>query len=323
MKDLCVPWRISLNTSAAALQPYIRIARFDHWTKNVFVLPGFVFAIVERGPVGSSAILLFLAGILATGFVASANYVINEYLDSEFDLNHPLKCNRPGALGKLRADCVIGEYLCFALAGLWIAAGIGLCFFVCAALLLVMGILYNVQPMRTKDRYIFDVLSESINNPIRFALGWYILGDAPLPPSSILISYWMGGAFLMAMKRYAEFKTIGDPKIASRYRKSFAHYTGSSLLVAAFFYAQMCSLFLGVFLIKYRIEYVLAFPLVGLLFAEYLGLSLRANSAAQAPERLYRERGLMLAASGLACVLVVLMFVDIPQLHMLIEPVKF
>ena len=27
------------------LNPYIKIARFDHWFKNIFVLPGVAFAI--------------------------------------------------------------------------------------------------------------------------------------------------------------------------------------------------------------------------------------------------------------------------------------
>ena len=38
--------------------------------------------------------------------------------------------------------------------------------------LLVMGVLYNVRPFRTKDRIYLDVLSESINNPLRLMLGW-------------------------------------------------------------------------------------------------------------------------------------------------------
>ena len=36
-----------------------------------------------------------------------------------------------------------------------------------------MGCLYNIPPIRTKDHAYVDVLSESINNPIRFLVGWY------------------------------------------------------------------------------------------------------------------------------------------------------
>ena len=59
---------------------------------------------------------------------------------------------------------------------------------------LLIGIIYNVPPFRTKDIPYLDVLSESLNNPLRFILGWHMIIDS-FPPSSILISYWMGGAF--------------------------------------------------------------------------------------------------------------------------------
>jgi len=36
----------------------------------------------------------------------------------------------------------------------------------------VMGLAYNVPPVRLKGWPYLDVLSESINNPIRLALGW-------------------------------------------------------------------------------------------------------------------------------------------------------
>ena len=34
-----------------------------------------------------------------------------------------------------------------------------------------MGIIYNVKPIRSKDIVFIDVLSESVNNPLRFLLG--------------------------------------------------------------------------------------------------------------------------------------------------------
>jgi hypothetical protein len=61
-------------------------------------------------------------------------------------------------------------------------------------------------------------------NPIRLFLGWFALVVDHVPPLSLSISYWMVGAFFMAMKRYAEFRHIGDQKVAAAYRRSFAHY---------------------------------------------------------------------------------------------------
>ena len=98
-------------------------------------------------------------------------------------------------------------------------------------------VVYNVRPFRAKDRPYLDVLSESLNNPLRLLLGWSVVLGNQLPPSSVLITYWMGGAFLMGIKRYAEYRAIGDPVAAGRYRRSFRRYTETTLLLSSFFYA--------------------------------------------------------------------------------------
>jgi hypothetical protein len=51
------------------------------------------------------------------------------------------------------------------------------------------------------------------------------VGSGVLPPASALLAYWMGGALLMAIKRYSEYRGIGDPARAALYRRSFARYT--------------------------------------------------------------------------------------------------
>ena len=129
----------------------------------------------------------------------------------------------------------------------------------------------------------------------------------------------MGGAYLMAIKRYAEFRYIGDPAQAGLYRRSFKFYSEESLLLAAFFYALTAAFFTGVFLIKYRVEYILAIPLLALLFVWYLWIGMQANSVTQNPERLYKERGFLAYLSFCFLVILVLTFVDIPVLNVLLN----
>jgi len=77
----------------------------------------------------------------------------------------------------------------------------------------------------------------------------------------------------------------------------------------------MCAgFFLGVFLVKYRIELLLGLPFVALLFAWYLRIGLKPDSAAQHPERLYRERAFIAYVGLVAVVLTALVFIDIPDL---------
>src|SRR3546814_20958494 len=59
------------------------------------------------------------------------------------------------------------------------------------------GLAYNVPPLRTKDVPYLDVLSESVNNPLRLAHGWAMIHPGSLPPVRIIIAHWFGGAFLL------------------------------------------------------------------------------------------------------------------------------
>ena len=78
----------------------------------------------------------------------------------------------------------------------------------------------------------------------------------------------------MGVKRYSEYRFINDPERAVLYRKSFQSYTEQTLLLSSFFYALLSSFFLAVFLIKYRIEFVLSFPAFALLFVWYLAIGM-------------------------------------------------
>ena len=88
-----------------------------------------------------------------------------------------------------------------------------------------MGVAYNVPPLRTKELPYLDVLSESINNPLRLFLGWFALVPSKVPPLSLILAYWMVGAFFMATKRFAEYRHIGDPKARRSIGKSFGYYS--------------------------------------------------------------------------------------------------
>ena len=301
---------------------YVKIARPDHWIKNIFMIPGAGLAFAVAPMIGRPATLLLTLPLafVATCLIASANYTINEFLDAQSDRHHPLKSARPGARGLLDGRLVLLQYLALAGTGLAVSHVINPPFMMAAVLLLIMGILYNVPPVRTKDKVYLDVLSESINNPIRFLLGWFVVAGSVLPPSSVLLAYWMGGAFLMGTKRYSEYRRIADPARAALYRRSFGSYTEQSLLLSSFFYALCSAFFIGVFLVKYRIEFVLTFPLFAVLFTWYLAIGLKRDSAAQAPEKLYRERSFMAFAAFTFLVTAALFFIDLPFLKAFMEP---
>src|SRR5437763_9595466 len=100
-------------------------------------------------------------------------------------------------------------------------------------------------------------------------------------------------AFPMSSNPYSEYRSIADRATAGAYRSSFRHYDEEKLLISMFFYTTCFALFLGVFIIRYHLELILIFPLVAGFICYYLHITFKKDSAAQNPERLYRETGLM------------------------------
>jgi 4-hydroxybenzoate polyprenyltransferase len=298
------------------IRPYVQLARIDHWFKNVFMLFGTFLAVFVEPSLFRLDVLPTLAlAFLATCIVASSNYVLNEVLDAPYDRKHPVKRHRPAAAEEIRRSFALAEWLLLA------ALGIGLSWLVhpyvaaSALALWLMGIAYNVPPIRTKELAYLDVLSESINNPIRLLLGWFAVIQTQFPPVSLMIAYWMAGAFFMAIKRFAEYRQIGDRRTARSYRRSFRYYNEDRLLISLFFYVVMGALFTGVFIVRYRLELILILPLVAGFFAYYMHLGLKENSPVQNPEKLHRETGFVAFTIASGVVFVFLMFTQIPILY--------
>lgn len=306
----------------ATLWGHIQIARVDHWFKNVFVFPGVVVAIGMNPSLLASPDLPFrlFLGLLSICLVASSNYVVNEVLDAHHDRQHPTKCKRPVPSGKVNIPLAYVQWIGLMVVGMGIALQVSAAFAVTMAVLWVMGCIYNIPPVRSKDLPYVDVLSEAVNNPLRMLAGWYIAGSLVIPPTSLLLSYWMIGCYFMGMKRFAEYRHIDDPVRAAAYRKSFSFYTEPRLLVSVMFYGSAAMLFFGSFLVRYRFELILSFPMLALVMATYLSLAFKEDSAVQRPEGLYREPMLMAAVIGSTLLMAILMFTDIPYLYQIFNP---
>lgn len=80
---------------------------------------------------------------------------------------------------------------------------------------------------------------------------------------------------------------------------------------------MMTAFLLGVFLVKYRVEYILVFPFISGLFAVYLWLATRPGSVVQRPERLFHSRRLDVMLALTIVVFLFASFVNVPMLDFL------
>lgn len=295
------------------MKKYVLLMRLDHWIKQLFVLPGLLVAMIfiDKEVVLSTVVLKTLIALASISLVASSNYVINEWLDAEFDKYHPIKKNRSAVKEKLNQKIVYVLYIFLFAIGSLLGLSISRYFFYTTLCLWLTGILYNVKPFRIKDIAYIDALFESINNPIRFLAGWLIMIDTHLPPLPIVLSYWFIGAFLMTAKRFAEYRMFSDKEIAYKYRKSFEKYSEKKLLIAAILYSVLSILLLLFFSLKYKIELIALIPLYICLICYYFKISLKESSIVQRPEAIYKDKILVFYIVLIAIILIVLMKKDI------------
>ena len=303
------------------IRSYVQIMRPEYWANHIFILPGILLAFFYiPGFPGVADLVRVAMAVGCACLVASSNYVLNEVLDAPKDRFHPEKKNRPVACGQVSLPVAYGLWL--VLAGL----GFAVAFHQKTALgwtmvaFWISGLVYNVPPVRLKDVPYVDVICESVNNPIRLCIGWYAAGQRVGPPFSILLAYWMFGAFLMGMKRFAEFRHIRSSGQAANYRKSFGYYTEERLQESIFFYGALFGMLSGFFMARYHVEMVLATPLVALAMAYYIHLGFKPDSPVQHPERLFRQKKLvvLVGLAFLACA--VLLYVRIPLFRKAISP---
>jgi 4-hydroxybenzoate polyprenyltransferase len=303
--------------SRAGLAEYLSIARLDHATKHVFILPGIILAFLLRRGEISPALWDFFAGFAAAILAASANYTINEWLDRGFDALHPTKSLRKAVETEMSGAIVWAQWCALSVTALALAFSANTVIAMACLAFLLQGLIYNVRPFRTKDTAYLDVLSESVNNPIRLIFGWGMVDPNTLPPSSVIAAYWLGGAFLMGTKRLSEYREIVSShgkELLARYRKSFGAYDETKLTSSCLLYALLSVMALSIFFLKYRIEYVLTLPFIALLFSKYLALSMAPGSTAQKPEKLFTETSLMLMVVAVSAAFATFTLFDVPGL---------
>ena len=277
---------------------YLKICRIDHWLKNIFIVFGHAVALVLyfRLEIDAEFVRNAILSLIPVCLIASSYYILNEILDAPFDAIHPLKKLRGIPAGKVKVPVLWGIMagliiVGFGLAWLWFPNRL---YIVTLAVLMFFALLYNINPIRLKDKAFLDVISESINNPLRLLLGWYAVVPADyyqFPPLSIIFAWWFFGALLMTGKRYSEYRFIADDSLSGQYRKSFKVYNEQRLIIAMITYACLFCFCTGIAMasLPQLQNLVLVFPMILLAVIAYFRQAMKESSARLEPEQLLKN----------------------------------
>ena len=288
---------------------FIAVFRPMRWYQNLLIFLGGVTAMVLLGATVPDSWQVLILSFTAACLVASGNYGVNEVFDMEQDAHHPQKKTRALPSGRLKPAHVLF------LSGIIYIAGFSLIISlkrmpltILLSLYFVNALFYNIYPFRLKDRPYLDFISEALNNPMRFLIGWYAVAGADnIFPSSLVLALWFFGIFLMASKRFGEVRLFKDKKELNSFRKSMIHYSEEKLLFSMIAALGVAYYMLGAFCMKHSVDLIIALPVIIIWTVWFFHLAYEENTIVKDPERIF-EKMPFLIFSVISILLFIYMF---------------
>jgi 4-hydroxybenzoate polyprenyltransferase len=185
------------------MKTFIKLLRVKQWIKNIFVLPGIIFAgLVTQ----LSAWVLIGFAVLAFCLASSAIYIFNDIMDRKEDSMHPDKKHRPIASGAVTLPMAVFIMVALIIAACAIAYMlVNFWFFVCVASYIIMMVLYS---LKLKHVVIIDVMIIMSGFVLR-AVGGVVALNANISPWIVLCTALLA-LYLALNKRRGELEKVGD-----------------------------------------------------------------------------------------------------------------
>ncbi|GAB6056035.1 decaprenyl-phosphate phosphoribosyltransferase [Methanobacterium movens] len=275
--------------------------RPKQWYKNLILFVGLIFSnnLLEISSLidSTSAFIIFCA-------LSGSIYIINDIIDKEKDLLHPLKSQRPIASGILSEKSAIISSLLILILSLVVAYSINLYFLWISILFFVIILAYSIY---LKNLVIVDIIVISSGFVIRAIAGCLAI--------SVFVSPWLIiCTFLLALllalgKRRHEIIILGEEGI--NHRAILANYSEQML-------DQMINITTSSLIISYSlytffhstIYLMLTIPFAFYGIFRYILLVNKKNMGGE-PELLFKDKGMVM--SMVLWVLIILIIIYIPQ----------
>ena len=171
------------------------------WTKNLAVFAAIIFAgkLLDLRSLG----VVTLAAV-AFCLVSSALYALNDVLDAERDRQHPTKCDRPVASGRLSTGRALGIAVSLLVVSLSLSLLLGVPFLATVSAYVGIQVAYALW---LKHVQIVDMLVISTGFVVRAVAGAVVISVAVSP--WLVLCTGLLALFLAAAKRRQEMVLLG------------------------------------------------------------------------------------------------------------------
>ncbi len=197
------------------IKNYIILIRPYQWVKNIILFAGLIFGKKLNDP---EAILRAVSAFFLFSFIASCQYVINDYIDRKEDAMHPEKKHRPLASGAIEPNTALFTTVIVFSFSLTLSYAISPIFFYLVGFYFFFNLLYSIY---LKHIVILDVMSISIGFVVRAIAGAVVVNvdfsHWLLLCTFMLSLYWGFG------KRRGELILLNDS--ARHHRKILHEYS--------------------------------------------------------------------------------------------------
>lgn len=176
----------------------IKEMRIKQYTKNLLV---FAAALFSGTILDKTVLFLTFCAFLSFSFVASAVYIFNDIMDRNKDRQHPEKCKRPIASGKISISFGIFLVIILVIAATYISLLLNKSLFAILIIYVLMNLAYSLI---LKHIVIVDVMIIAFGFVLRALAGATVI-DVDIT-SWFILCVFMLSLFLALAKRRAEMQ---------------------------------------------------------------------------------------------------------------------
>ena len=202
-------------TATSPLRDVLQLLRPSQWSKNALLFGALLFS---KHLFDAPEVLRVLAGFASFCLIASTAYVMNDLRDIERDRRHPQKRHRPLPSGRVSPGLALAIGVCVGVAGLGLAAALGMRFFGLVAFYLVWQVAYTFS---MKEVVILDVMALAAGFVIRAVAGGVVI-DVPISPWLVICTFLLA-LFMGFAKRRHEVILLDAG--AADHRRSLREYS--------------------------------------------------------------------------------------------------